>query len=76
MALRHDPRTRLTPYTPAAPSPHQVAGLSATPRRTTVTEDRLAMRLHLIRKEAERAIRDGTRLDPHLVRDMTVGMKA
>ena len=41
-----------------------------------MTEDRLAMRLHLIRREAERAIRDGTRLDPHLVRDMTVGMKA
>ena len=30
---------------------------------------------HLIRKEGERAIRDGTRLDPHLVRDMTVGAK-
>lgn len=41
-----------------------------------MTEDRLAMRLHLIRRQAERAIRDGKRLDPHLVRDMTVGVKA
>ena len=41
-----------------------------------MTEDRLAMRLHLIRKEAERAIRDGKRLDPHLVRAMTTGTRA
>ena len=38
-----------------------------------MSEDRLAIRLHLIRKEAERAIRNGQRLDPHLVHAMTAG---
>ena len=41
-----------------------------------MTEDRLAIRLHLIRKEPERAIRNGQRLDPHLVHAMTAGAKA
>ena len=38
-----------------------------------MSEDRSAVRLHLIRKEAERAIRNGQRLDPHLVHAMTTG---
>ena len=41
-----------------------------------MSEDRLAIRLHLIRKEAERAIRNGQRLDPQLVHAMAVGAKA
>ena len=41
-----------------------------------MTEDRLAMRLHLIRKEAERAIRNGTKLDPRLIHDMGMGRRA
>lgn len=40
-----------------------------------MTEDRLALRLHLIRKEAERAIRNGTKMDPHLVHTMATGAK-
>ena len=40
-----------------------------------MTEDRLAIRLHLIREEAERAIRNGRRLDPHLVHAMSLGRK-
>ena len=41
-----------------------------------MSEDRLAIRLHLIRKEAERAIRNGRRLDPHLVHALAAGAKA
>ena len=41
-----------------------------------MTEDRPALRLHAIRKEAERAIRDGRKLDPHLIHAMSQGMKA
>lgn len=40
------------------------------------TEDRLAVRLYLIRKETERAIRNNTKLDPHLIRDLTTGKRA
>ena len=39
-------------------------------------EDHPALRLATIRRQAERAIRDGRRLDPRLVRDMTMGAKA
>ena len=53
-----------------------VAGLSHAGKELVMTEDRLAIRLHLIRKEAERAIRNGQRLDPHLVHAMTAGVKA
>lgn len=38
-----------------------------------MTEQRPAIRLHLIRREAERAIRNGQKLDPHLVHAMTTG---
>ena len=41
-----------------------------------MSEDRLAVRLHLIRKEAERAMRNGQRLDPHLVHALAAGAKA
>lgn len=41
-----------------------------------MSEDRLAIRLHLIRQEAERAIRAGNRLDPYLIRALTMGEKA
>ena len=41
-----------------------------------MSEDRLAIRLHLIRKEAERAIRNGQRLDPHAIVALCRGEKA
>ena len=41
-----------------------------------MTEDRLALRLKRIRDETERAIKDGKKLDPHLIRAMTLGAKA
>ena len=44
--------------------------------RPARTEDRLAVRLHLIRRETERAIRNNTKLDPHLIRDLTTGKRA
>ena len=53
-----------------------MAGLSHAGKELAMTEDRLAIRLHLIRKEAERAIRNGQRLDPHLVHAMAAGAKA
>lgn len=37
------------------------------------TEDRLALRLHQIRRQAEHAIRSGQKLDPHLIHAMTTG---
>lgn len=40
------------------------------------TEDRLALRLRQIRRQAETAIRNGQKLDPHLIHAMTVGVKA
>lgn len=40
------------------------------------SEERLALRLHQIRRQAEAAIRRGDRLDPHLIRAMTTGAKA
>lgn len=39
-------------------------------------EDRLAIRIRLIRKETERAIRNGQKLDPRLIRDMSMGRRA
>lgn len=39
-------------------------------------EDRLALRLHQIRRQAETAIRNGQKLDPHLIHAMTTGVKA
>lgn len=41
-----------------------------------MAEDRPTIRLHLIRRETERAIRDGRKLDPHLIRAMSQGVKA
>lgn len=41
-----------------------------------MTEDRLALRLRQIRRQTENAIRDGRKLDPHLIRSMTLGEKA
>lgn len=38
-----------------------------------MTEDRLAVRLHRIRQHADNAIRSGEKLDPRLIRDMTLG---
>lgn len=38
-----------------------------------MTEDRLALRLARIRRQAETAIRRGEKLDPHLIRAMTTG---
>lgn len=40
------------------------------------TEDRLALRLAQIRRHAETAIRNGQKLDPHLIHAMTTGVKA
>lgn len=37
------------------------------------TEDRLALRLHQIRRQAKHAIRTGQKLDPHLIHAMTTG---
>lgn len=37
------------------------------------TEDRLVLRLHQIRRQAEHAIRTGKKLDPHLIHAMTTG---
>ena len=37
------------------------------------TEDRLALRLRQIRRQAEHAIRTGKKLDPHLIHAMTTG---
>ena len=37
------------------------------------TEDRLALRLRQIRRQAEHAIRTGQKLDPHLIHAMTTG---
>ena len=45
-------------------------------KETPMAEDRTAIRLHLIRRETERAIRDGRKLDPHLIRAMCQGAKA
>lgn len=39
-------------------------------------EDRLALRLAQIRRQAEAAIRRGDKLDPHLIHSMTTGAKA
>ena len=58
------------------PSLTLTAGLPHAGKELVMTEDRLAIRLHLIRKEAERAIRNGQRLDPHPVHAMTAGVKA
>ena len=41
-----------------------------------MTEDRLALRLKNIRDQADRAIRNGQQLDPHLIRSMTLGEHA
>lgn len=41
-----------------------------------MTEDRLALRLKNIRDQAETAIRRGDKLDPHLIRSMTLGERA
>lgn len=41
-----------------------------------MTEDRLAIRLHHIRREAERAIRNGQKLDPRFVLAAALGEKA
>lgn len=41
-----------------------------------MTEDRLALRLRQIRRQAEYAIRNGQQLDPHLIHAMTTGVKA
>lgn len=41
-----------------------------------MSEDRLALRLHQIRRQAERAIREGQKLDPHLIHAMTTGVNA
>lgn len=43
---------------------------------TAATEDRLALRLAQIRRQAETAIRNGQKLDPHLIHAMTTGVKA
>jgi hypothetical protein len=40
------------------------------------TEDRLALRLHQIRRQAEAAIRRGEKLDPHHIHDLTTGANA
>ena len=41
-----------------------------------MTEDRLALRLRQIRRQAENAIRDGRKLDPHIIHAMATGVKA
>lgn len=38
-----------------------------------MTEERLALRLRQIRRQAENAIRDGRKLDPYLIHAMTTG---
>lgn len=41
-----------------------------------MTEDRLAMRLHRIRQQAEHAIRRGEQLDPRTILAICQGKKA